>query len=104
MGCGWRRGDLIDHSGFLSEGPYRSSRADTDQRVFLHEFAIGHLAASKRHHQGMLPLAVALGDPDDLLRQPLRHPGRWLANRRDGTLRAGIANRAPAGNLNTLDI
>jgi len=26
----------------------------------------------------------------------------WLANQRDDTLRAGIANRAPAGNLNTL--
>jgi hypothetical protein len=26
---------------FLSEGPYRSSRPDTDQRVFLHELAIG---------------------------------------------------------------
>jgi hypothetical protein len=35
---------------FLSEGPYRSSRPATDQRVFLHKLAIGHLAASKRQH------------------------------------------------------
>ena len=57
-----RRGDLIVRSSFLSEGPYRSSRPDTDQRVFLHELAVGHLAASKRHHQGMLPLPVVLSD------------------------------------------
>jgi hypothetical protein len=85
---------------FLSEGPYRSSRPDTDQRVFLHKLAIGHLAASKRHHQGMLPLAVVLSDLGDLLLH--RHPSMWLANQRDDTLRAGIAYRAPAGNLNTL--
>jgi hypothetical protein len=67
-----------------------------------HKLAIGHLAASKRHHQGMLPLAIVLSDLDDLLPQPLRHPSMWLANQRDDTLKAGIANRAPAGNLNTL--
>src|SRR5580704_13974953 len=50
----------------------------------------------------MLPLAVVLSDLGDLLPQPLRHPSMWLANQRDDTLRAGIANRAPAGNLNTL--
>jgi hypothetical protein len=50
----------------------------------------------------MLPLAIVLSDLDDLLPQPLRHPSMWLANQRDDTLKAGIANRAPAGNLNTL--
>ena len=97
-----RCGDLIGHSSFLSEGPYRSSRPDTDQHVFLHELAIGHLAARQRRNQSMLPLAVVLSYLDDLLPQPLRHPSRWLANQRDETLRAGIANRAPAGNLDTL--
>jgi len=41
-----------------------------------------------------------LSDLGDVLPQPLRHPSMWLANQRDDTLRAGIANRAPAGNLN----
>jgi hypothetical protein len=42
IGSGCSHGDRIDHSGFLSDGPpYRSSRPDTDQRVFLHELAIG---------------------------------------------------------------
>ena len=50
----WRPDRLLS---FPSEGPYRSSRPDTDQRVFPHKLAIGHLAASKRHHQGMLPVA-----------------------------------------------
>jgi hypothetical protein len=71
IGSGCRYGALIDHSSFLSEGPYRSSRPETDHCVFLHELAIGHPAAGKRHHHGMLPLAVVLSDLDDLL------PRRW---------------------------
>jgi hypothetical protein len=52
------RADRRDQS---EDEMYCGECPDTDQRVFLHKLAIGHLAASKRQYQGMLLVGALAG-------------------------------------------